>query len=73
MLEKVKEHIDNVQAFKADSKEAIEAFRIQYLGKKGLLKDFFDAFKEVPNEQKKAFGQAINELKELAKEKNKFS
>jgi phenylalanyl-tRNA synthetase alpha chain len=69
MLDKVKEHIDKVRAFKADSKEAIETFRIQYLGKKGLLKDFFDAFKEVPNEQKKAFGQSINELKELTKEK----
>ncbi|MEP0480579.1 MAG: phenylalanine--tRNA ligase subunit alpha, partial [Nonlabens sp.] len=69
MLDKVKEHIEKVQAFKADSKESIEAFRIEYLGSKGLLKDLFAKFKEVPNEQKKAFGQAINELKEKAKEK----
>lgn len=69
MLDKVKEHIEKVQAFKADSKEAIEAFRIEYLGSKGLLKDLFAKFKEVPNEQKKAFGQAINELKQKATEK----
>lgn len=69
MLDKIKEHIEKVQAFKADSKEAVEAFRIEYLGKKGKLKDFFDAFKEVPNEQKKAFGQAINELKQKASDK----
>ncbi|MGJ8683885.1 MAG: phenylalanine--tRNA ligase subunit alpha [Nonlabens sp.] len=69
MLDRVKEHIEKVKSFKADSKDAIEAFRIEYLGKKGLLNDFFAAFKEVPNEQKKDFGQAINELKQKATEK----
>jgi len=69
MLDRVKEHIEKVKSFKADSKDAIEAFRIEYLGKKGLLNDFFAAFKEVPNEQKKAFGQAINELKQKATDK----
>jgi phenylalanyl-tRNA synthetase alpha chain len=44
MLDKVKGHIEKVQAFKADSKEAIEAFRIEYLGSKGLLKDLFAKF-----------------------------
>jgi len=69
MLDKVKEHLEKVKAFKADSKEAVEAFRIEYLGSKGLLKDLFEKFKEVPNDQKKDFGQAINELKIKATEK----
>lgn len=69
MLEKVKEHLERVQNFKADSKEAVEAFRIEYLGSKGLLKDLFAKFKEVPADQKKAFGQAINELKQKASDK----
>ncbi len=69
MLDKVKEHLEKVKAFKADSKEAVEAFRIEYLGSKGLLKDLFEKFKEVPCDQKKDFGQAINELKLLATEK----
>jgi phenylalanyl-tRNA synthetase alpha chain len=69
MLDKVKEHLEKVTSFKADSKEAVEAFRIEYLGSKGLLKDLFEKFKEVPNDQKKAFGQAINELKIKATEK----
>ncbi|WP_124978929.1 phenylalanine--tRNA ligase subunit alpha [Nonlabens xiamenensis] len=69
MLDKVKEHIDKVVAFQADSQEQIEAFRIEYLGSKGLLKQLFAQFKEVPNDQKKAFGQAINELKQKATEK----
>ena len=43
--------------------------RIKYLGKKGLLNDFFAEFKNVPNEQKKEFGQVINTLKTTAQEK----
>ena len=44
-------------------------FRIKFLGKKGVLTDLFASFKEVPNEQKKDFGQAINKLKSVAQEK----
>jgi phenylalanyl-tRNA synthetase alpha chain len=69
MLEKVKEHIVKVKSFNADTAEAVEKFRIEYLGTKGLLKELFAAFKEVPNDQKKEFGQAINELKQLATDK----
>lgn len=66
MINTIKEHIAEVEKFSADTKEAIEHFRIKYLGKKGLLNDFFAEFKNVPNAQKKEFGQAINELKQAA-------
>lgn len=69
MIDKIKEHITEVEKFNADTKEAIETFRIKYLGKKGLLNEFFAEFKNVPNDQKKAFGQAINTLKLAANEK----
>ena len=69
MIDTIKEHIAEVKKFKADSLEAIEAFRIKYLGKKGLLNDFFAEFKNVPNEQKKEFGQTINTLKNTATDK----
>lgn len=69
MIDKIKEHISEVENFTADSKEAIETFRIKYLGKKGLLNEFFAAFKSVPNNQKKEFGQTINQLKLAATEK----
>jgi len=42
----------------------VETFRIKYLGKKGILNDFFARFKDVPNEEKKEVGQLINELKQ---------
>ncbi len=69
MIDKLKEHIAEVEQFTTDSKEAVEAFRIKYLGKKGLLNDFFAEFKNVANSQKKEFGQTINTLKQAATEK----
>ena len=69
MLNRVKEHILEVEKFQADTIDALEQFRIQYLGKKGIMNDLFLAFKEVPNQEKKEFGQALNELKTKAAEK----
>ena len=69
MIDKIKEFIGEVENFKAQSKEELEAFRIKYLGRKGLISDLFTEFKNVPNEQKKDFGQAINTLKNSAQDK----
>ena len=69
MIQKIKEHIAAVEAFNAKSQEEVEQFRIKYLGKKGLLNDFFAEFRNVPNEQKKEFGLTINQLKNKATEK----
>jgi phenylalanyl-tRNA synthetase alpha chain len=69
MINTLKEHIIEVEKFSADTTEAIETFRIKYLGKKGLLNDFFAEFKKIPNNQKKEFGQTINELKKAATDK----
>ncbi len=69
MIDKIKEHIAHVEAFSATTLDQVEAFRIKYLGSKGLIKEFFAAFKDVSNDQKKEFGQAINTLKNMAQEK----
>lgn len=69
MIDEIKKHIEEVQEFAASSADQVEAFRVKYLGKKGVLRGFYDAFKEVPNDQKKTFGQTINELKAKAEEK----
>lgn len=69
MIDKIKAYIDEVEQFSADKIEDIENFRIQYLGKKGILNAFFAEFKNVPNEEKKDFGKAVNELKESAQNK----
>ena len=69
MIEKIHKLIEEAEAFSTQSLKELEEFRIKFLGKKGLLNDLFVSFKEVPNEQKKDFGQAINKLKSVAQEK----
>ena len=69
MIDQLKQHIAEVGQFDADTAEAIESFRIKYLGKKGLLNQYFAEFKNVPAAEKKQVGQAINELKTAAAEK----
>lgn len=69
MIDKIKEHIAEAKAFKAQTKEDVEAFRIKYLGKKGLLNQFFADFKTVANDQKKEYGQALNTLKKAAEDR----
>ncbi|TBW27067.1 phenylalanine--tRNA ligase subunit alpha [Gramella sp. KN1008] len=72
MIDKIKGHIAEVERFNARTKDEIEAFRIKYLGKKGILNEFFAEFKNVPNEQKKEFGQVVNQLKNAAQDKVNF-
>jgi phenylalanyl-tRNA synthetase alpha chain len=69
MIEKIQKLIEEADAFSTQSLDELETFRIKFLGKKGLLTDLFASFKEVPNEQKKDFGQEINKLKSVAQEK----
>jgi phenylalanyl-tRNA synthetase alpha chain len=69
MIDKIKEYIAEAEAFSTQNKEELEAFRIKFLGKKGILNDFFAEFKSVPNDQKKEFGQVVNNLKKTAEEK----
>lgn len=69
MIDTIKQHIAEVEQFKAESIEAVEAFRIKYLGKKGVLNEFLAEFKNVAADQKKEFGQVINTFKQKATEK----
>lgn len=69
MLEKVQELLCEVESFSPKSIEELEVFRIKFLGKKGVMNDLFAAFKTVPTEQKKGFGQALNQLKQAAQRK----
>lgn len=64
MIDRIDELLVEVGQFNSSVKDEIEQFRIKYSGKKGVLNDFFEKFKEVPNEQKKDFGQKINTLKQ---------
>src|SRR5690606_12059176 len=69
MIEKIKGYIAEAEAFNTQNKEELEAFRIKFLGKNGIVNDFMAEFRNVPNEQKKEFGQVINAFKTAAQNK----
>ena len=69
MLDKIKELVDKVQQYHADSAESLEQFRLKFLSKKGEIGQLFDEFRTVPAEMKKQLGAEINKLKQLAQEK----
>lgn len=64
-----KQLLTDVESEQVSDAVALEQFRIKYLGSKNIAKDLFAKIKEVPNEQKKEFGQIINAVKTKAEEK----
>jgi len=67
MLEKIDLLTEEIKQFTATNLDDVEAFRIKYLGaKNGVVTDLFKVFRDVPNDQKRVFGQKLNELKKLA-------
>lgn len=72
MINQVQEHLKTVENFTEQDSEAIEAFRIKYSGKKGILADLFAAFREVPPEEKKEYGLLLNQLKQAVGDKVKY-
>ncbi|MGV3630264.1 MAG: phenylalanine--tRNA ligase subunit alpha [Bacteroidota bacterium] len=61
----------NTQVQNAEIKNIteLEQFRIHYLGTKGEIKNLFNDFKNVPNDQKKEIGQLLNQLRVATEDK----
>ncbi len=68
MREKIAGLLEQIQSFEAESREHLEAFRIQYLSKKGLIPALFNDFKQVAAEDRKEMGMLLNNLKQKAQE-----
>lgn len=69
--EKIAQYTQEIEQFAPQSPEDVEAFRLKFLVAKGLIRGLFDEFKTVSPEQKRAFGQRLNELKQAAELKYK--
>jgi phenylalanyl-tRNA synthetase alpha chain len=69
MIDKLDEHFLYIKNFKSQKIDDIESLKIQYLGRKGIINDLFSNFKNVPTDQKKNYGQKINDLKVLVQNK----
>ena len=68
MLNKIEELKREIVALTASNSDELEAIRLKYLSKKGIIAQLFNDFRNVPAEQKREVGQRINELKEVANE-----
>ena len=69
MIKKLEDYISHIKKFSSQDLNEIESFKINFLGRKGVINDLFSNFKDVPADQKKEYGQKINELKNLASKK----
>ncbi len=69
MSNRFKEIAEEIENFVASNKEELEEYRLKFIGRKNIIGDLFAQMREVPNEEKKAFGQSVNELKNLAQER----
>jgi len=68
-FEKVKKLLTEIDDTVLKNKEELEQFRIKYLGSKNILKPLMGEIRNIANEQKKQYGQLVNELKQKAEEK----
>ncbi len=66
MLEKIANLRSEIAALTAADAAEVEALRIKYLSKKGIIPALMNDFRNVPAEDKRTVGQAINELKTAA-------
>ena len=58
-----------VAAVQLTTADEVEAFRIQWLGRKGKMKDVMADFKAAPNEEKRELGKLINEFKQQVEQR----
>ena len=66
MKERIQSLLEQVGNMKAANAEELESLRIKYLSKKGEITELFNEFREVPKEEKKELGQALNQLRRQA-------
>jgi phenylalanyl-tRNA synthetase alpha chain len=69
MQSKITQYTSEIEAFEPKTAEELEAFRIKFLGTKGIIKDLFDEFKAVSTEEKRVLGKVLNQFKQLAEAK----
>jgi phenylalanyl-tRNA synthetase alpha chain len=53
----------------AHTPEQLEAYRMKFISKKSVVGELFAALGQIPNEEKRSYGQLVNSVKQLAEEK----
>ncbi len=66
LLDQIRTYESEINAFTPADAAELEAYRIRFLGTKGIVKAIFGEMKNVPADQKKEAGQVLNAFKQLA-------
>jgi len=69
MINKVKEHIKELEELSFQKMEDLEVFRLKYIGKKGIIPALFGDFRNVAKEERKEMGILLNDLKNAVQDK----
>ena len=68
MLKIIEEHTSAISKKKFANQEDAEKFRVEFLGKKGVLSSLFLELKTLESKEKKIMGAALNKLKTAAED-----
>ncbi|MCB0617905.1 MAG: phenylalanine--tRNA ligase subunit alpha [Saprospiraceae bacterium] len=69
LFDKVSRLLEEVRSARPQDAEELEQFRLRFLGAKNILKPLMGEIRNIANEQKKEFGQLVNETKQAAEAK----
>lgn len=69
LVEKIEGLKQTIKALQAQTPEDVEALRIKYLSKKGIIPALFEEFKSLSGDEKRTLGSVINALKTEATER----
>jgi len=71
MTEQVDKILAEIESYNATTQDELEQYRMRFISKKSVIGELFGEMKNIPNEEKKAFGMKINKLKEAAQSRFK--
>ncbi len=66
MEKQIRDLLAEVKTFATKSKDDVEAFRLKFISKKGVIGQMFEKLKVLPGEEKRRIGKELNELKQAA-------
>ena len=69
LIDKINELLKEVQNLHAANSDELEALRLKYLSKKGIINDLMNDFRTVAADQKREVGMKLNELKKQTQDR----
>jgi len=69
-MQTLRDILQEIEDAQPSTTEALEEFRIRFIGSKNILKPLMGEIRNVPGELKREYGQLLNQAKELAESKH---